>query len=233
MARIIIPLEQMEIIGAGNWVTLRKLTPEQTGLQFPCELIHRNKQDYGGAKCIRLVTDHILDPVEGDSLDGFCQTLRDVGLPNIRMQFLASKRPITYFPGEALSHLTVNYQIESPSGICKPGEPVKLGAIREATEEGGVAKLIRSAALTRSPIACDAGSHVEVYSIQAALVQAGELTPSAIDEGIIPGESRLIPFLEAQSWLYDQQSKGVLVEGWTLMGLAMLIAALLDRKSVV
>lgn len=226
MPRIIIPDSAMELVGAGNWINMVRLSPLQTGLKFPCEMVHRRNHDYCAAKCLRLVTEASLQ-LKGDvSLPEYCQTLGDVGLRNFKIQFLAMIRPFTFAYSPSLSRLTVNYQIELPGGIMKPNESVRVCAVREGDEEGGMATLVQSAPLMRYHCPFDAGTHVEMYSIYTALVQAKTLTPTGVDEGVISGESKLIPLLDAEDWLHEQESRGVPVEGYVHAGMAMLLGAL-------
>lgn len=137
------PYAEVKKLGTGGWLSLYSLTPEQTGLKFNSEIAARNNQKFGAAKCLRLVTSVPYDPQEDQSLAGFCATLRDIGLANIRVQFLAATRPFTFFVGIGLEHLTVNYQIELPGGIAEPDESLRLAALREAMEEGGKAESIQ------------------------------------------------------------------------------------------
>lgn len=71
----------------------------------------------------------------------------------------------------------------------------------------------------------DAGSHVEMYTIEGAIVFAETLDPPA-KEGVIPEKCALIPLLEAHDWLVKQEEAGVPVEGYAKTALALLGLAL-------
>lgn len=164
-------------------------------------------------------------PRTGETLQEFCQTLLAIGLENIRVQFLAATRPFTFFDGRGLEHLTENFQIELTGGIVEPDETARMAALREGMEEGGKATCIQCASLMPYSSPFDAGSHVEMYTIETALVYAETLAPPA-REGIIPDKCALVPLLEAEQWLHDRQAEGIAVEGYALTALAMICSAL-------
>ena len=211
----------MNVLGKGGWLSLYKLSPEQTGLKFNSEIAARNNQKYGAAKCLRLVTNQSLERREDTDIQSLCATLREIGLANIAVQFLAAIRPFTFFDGPGLERLEVNYQIELPGGIIEPDEDARLGALREAMEEGGKAKTIQCASLMVYSSPFDAGSHVEMYSIETALVYAETLAPPA-REGVIPEKCALVPLLEVQQWLLGKECQGIPIEGYAKTALALL-----------
>lgn len=224
--RTIIAKEDMKLLGGSKWAQLFELAPRQTGLSFPSVIAARCNSNYGAAKCLRLVTEQPMDAREDRTIGDFCSTLLTVGLENIKVQFLAAIRPFTFFQAKSLEHLTVNYQIELPGGIVELDETKRKAALREAMEEGGKATTIQCASLMEHSSPFDAGSNVEIYGIETALVHATQLNPPS-REGILSEHCALIPLLEAQQWLLDRQAEGIAVEGYALTALAMLNSALL------
>ena len=219
MARTTFSSAQMEKIGGGGWLELWRF---KGAAPFPCEIAARKKRNFYAAKCLLLNTEKDIPQEKSTEPNAFCRTVLRVGPDNISVLFLASDHPITYFPE---LQFTENYQIEIPGGVAEPDEDQRHTALREAIEEGGLAvqgdmAFIQSTSLIDVPVPFDAGSHVELYSIEAALVHGKPKPPAK--EGIIPDQCELIPLPEALNFLYARQGEGICVEGYAMTALITL-----------
>lgn len=213
-----IPPEEMTILGTGSHLQLvRVQTPAG-----PREIVHRLSGLYQAAKMLLLwiyEDTELIEPAAQnfDPLDRITRTVLETGPANFQVFLLASHRPLTHF--ETMPFRTT-YQIELPGGVLEYGEGSLAGAIREAAEETGItsaANIVQAAPIIDPPCPFDAGSHVEIYCIQACIMRGVPDPPDR--EGIIPNKCRSIPLPYALDYLQRLRRKQYCVEGHAMTAL--------------
>jgi len=219
-----IPLDTMRLIGAGNWLGLYGFDTA-SGYR---EIAMRKNGRFKAAKCLVLYTDprfwEKLRHNTSNGLPTFLHNLRNIGLDNLQVLFLASDKPCTYPESPDLGGLAANYQLEIPGGVADSvGENALAIGIRELCEEYGCssADVAMTAPLVTDVYAAnDAGGQVEFYSTYLALVTKKPEPPEK--EGVIPEKCALVPLLEAENFLMEQGGQGILLEWLTLASLSHL-----------
>lgn len=216
------------MIGEGRWLNLCGFNTA-SGYR---EIAMRKNGHYMAAKCLVLYTDlKFWEKLHVDSssdLRTFLQNLRNLGLDNLQIFFLASDKPCTYLKSPDLEKLSTNYMLEIPGGVADAiGENNFANGLRELCEEYGctAADIAMTAPLLVDIYAAnDAGGQVEFYSTCVALVTK---KPKPLKkEGVIPKNCTLIPLLEAEDFLLKQGKQGVLLEWISLASLFHLGLAL-------
>lgn len=211
-------VENPDFIAGGNWLKFEEV---QTAAG-PREFVRRRNGQYEAVKILPIIFSPDAD-VWKEKDETVVESVRSYGVEKFSIFVLAADRPITYFETPGIP-LTENYVYELPGGIMKKHEKIHETAVRELLEEAPPVDNVKIWGLQCLVPACayDGGTHLEWYSIYAALYQ-GVPAPKA-REGIIPEKCLTLPLIQARDIFLQKREEGIAVEGYVFAALDALRA---------